>query len=92
MAKCIACNREMLTANGCEFKWIFANGQKFKRIKVGDPGDFFEGEDRDFRCGDCAAKVGYFHHWGCDCERCPACGGQLIDCDCEDVWLDDGKP
>lgn len=92
MAKCTACNREMLTANGCEFQWIFANGKKYRRIKCGGLGDFLEGYDRNDRCGDCGAKVGYFHHWGCDIERCPACGNQLISCDCEDVWLDDGKP
>ena len=88
MAKCPLCNKEMLTANGCSGKWIFANGKKFKRIKVGDPGDFFEGDPQGTRCGDCGAMVGYFHHWGCDCERCPSCGEQLIGCDCEDVYAE----
>ena len=85
MAKCELCGREMLTATGCSSKWIFANGKTYKRIKVGDPGDFFEGEKPGTRCGDCGAQVGYFHHMGCDCERCPSCGGQLISCDCEDM-------
>lgn len=87
MAKCEACGREMTTATGCALEWIIANGKKYSRIKVGDPGDFFEAEPTGTRCGDCGAQVGYFHHWGCDCERCPSCGGQLISCDCKDVEL-----
>lgn len=35
------------------------------------------------RCHDCGALKGHYHHWGCDAERCPACYGQLIGCDCE---------
>lgn len=86
MAKCELCGREMLTAVGCGVSQVSIAGKKYKRIKVGDPGDFYEGDSPDSRCGDCWAKVGHYHHWGCDCERCPVCGGQLIGCDCEDVF------
>src|SRR5947209_8780073 len=34
------------------------------------------------RCGDCHALEGEYHELGCDLERCPFCGGQLISCDC----------
>ena len=34
------------------------------------------------RCGDCQALEGENHELGCDLERCPFCGGQLISCDC----------
>ena len=33
-------------------------------------------------CGDCGAHEGQIHEYGCDMERCPFCGGQLITCDC----------
>lgn len=33
-------------------------------------------------CGDCGVQEGELHHLGCDMERCPFCGLQLISCDC----------
>ena len=33
-------------------------------------------------CHDCGALEGELHEYGCDMERCPFCGGQLITCDC----------
>ena len=88
MAKCEACGREMLSANGCKYGRIIFDKKHYDRIKVGDPGDFLEGSDPDSRCGDCGAKTGFFHHWGCDCERCPVCRGQLLACDCYFLQLD----
>lgn len=87
MAACKICGREMLTADGCIGEKLSIGGREFKRIRVGGAGDFFEGMPEDTRCGDCGAKFGFLHHWGCDCERCPSCKGQLISCDCEDVFL-----
>jgi len=38
--------------------------------------------DKDKKCHDCGCMEGERHVPGCDMERCPFCGGQLISCDC----------
>ena len=45
----------------------------------------------DTSCGDCGARQGMYHDFGCDMERCPFCGGQLISCGCSNEYfgLDD---
>lgn len=34
------------------------------------------------KCHDCGCREGEIHSLGCDMERCPFCGGQLVTCDC----------
>jgi len=34
------------------------------------------------KCHDCGVQPGEPHKPGCDTERCPKCGCQLISCDC----------
>jgi hypothetical protein len=33
-------------------------------------------------CHDCNVGLDQYHHPGCDMERCPLCGGQVISCGC----------
>lgn len=85
MAKCEYCEKDMSKAKGCVRVPIIHNGKEYEPVKVGDPGDFYYGEDnKDAVCGDCGAHYGHYHHPGCDIERCPICGLQLISCDCMD--------
>jgi len=39
-------------------------------------------ERSEITCRDCGAKEGQLHQLGCDMEKCPFCGWQLISCDC----------
>ena len=58
------------------------DGVTYDPIKMGEAGDFDEGCDSTHTCHDCKAKVHEEHFLGCDAERCPCCGGQIISCGC----------
>lgn len=81
-ATCNVCHKDMMRAKSC-IKTVFVVEQEgqpdqiVQRIPVGQGADWTEG-----RCHDCNAIVGGFHHPGCDTERCPFCGGQILSCNC----------
>lgn len=84
MAVCNCCNRDMMDTYGCNYRPIVHHGKKYRPIKAGDPGDFYF-DEKSGRCGDCGAVAGHYHHVGCDLQRCPICGNQLISCGCNDA-------
>lgn len=76
IAKCKFCKRDMKVAVSCIDRREVFEVDKHQPLKEKPP----VRADRD--CGDCNVKEGSIHHPGCDQERCPNCGGQLISCDC----------
>ena len=81
MAICKFCNQNMSEVDSCTEEFVeFPDGTKMKASR-----EHFEEESG--RCHDCNIKHGGLHHPGCDVERCPKCGGQLISCGCLDEFI-----
>ena len=71
---CIYCEQEMVGGtDDCTGSTVkFPDGVVMDAIPYDGPGS----------CHDCSVRAGGRHHPGCDMERCPRCGGQLIACGC----------
>jgi hypothetical protein len=77
MASCAWCEQEMKDKVSCaEAPVEFPDGIKLPQVA------FWHDDPSVTHCHDCLTPKGGFHHPGCDMERCPKCGGQLIGCGC----------
>jgi hypothetical protein len=84
------CQQEMMTATSCTVDAFHVNGRRFELAPFGSEEGMWS--FKSSTCGDCGVKWGGRHHPGCDIQRCPRCGGQLMTCGCrfdEDDFDDD---
>ncbi len=56
------------------------DGKQMARVPYGEETEDWGADEHP--CGDCGALKNEFHVPGCDVERCPSCGGQMIGCEC----------
>ena len=81
-AICEACRGDMKDVATCVEVPVETVDGALPPIAYGSEEDDW-GAASGVRCHDCFVEPGGFHHPGCDVERCPRCGDQLISCECQ---------
>lgn len=82
MSICKSCLNDMKEVKSCNRNsalWLGKSTQMYATIPYINPATFTNDNPN---CHDCGVQIGAKHHPGCDMERCPRCGGQLISCGC----------
>lgn len=84
---CHKCGNTNYKIDSCTHKYIQIGEKIYERVTKPDQYNVEGGT-----CHDCniIMKEGNIHHAGCDCEKCPRCGGQSIGCGCCWIFCDDG--
>jgi rRNA maturation protein Nop10 len=69
----------MPTATGCSLVTVTIQDRRYKRCI-----ESISDDTKEERCHDCGRlnDGAHYHHLGCDMEKCPVCGGQLMSCNC----------
>lgn len=81
MAICTDCGNEMTTGVSCVVGVLHQGGRAYPLAPHPRPRRSRSAHGAG-TCGDCGVAPGGLHHIGCDLQRCPRCGWQLISCDC----------
>ena len=59
---------------------VVIDGKLCRRVPYGSEFPDWHRSEYKCKCHDCSVSLDQFHVEGCDVERCPNCGGQLISC------------
>jgi len=79
MPYCQDCNKDMRTGSSCVPLKLHYKNKTISRIRYGQEKSDW-GAKSGMNCGDCNVKPGGYHHYGCDVQRCPIDGRQLMSC------------
>ena len=74
--------------NNCDGNDGWIGEWEYELVESKPTGKESELDENANKCRDCGVVEGEFHVPGCDAERCPFCGGQLVSCNCMNKHFD----